>query len=257
MNVVRALALCAAVLGLLLAAGTTPARTAAFEDGEIFYTAGQLRKAYEVWLPLADAGSCRAQFGVSQVIQELGVSYLLYGEVESDDSWAYRTFREGWKRYNLWFTWRLRAAQQGHAEARQWFAEQFWDDVDGQTWYDVIVFEESQDQPEPSPEEIRRRQRKIAAYTTIAWTWTLLAADSGHPEAMLSLSDRTRARGEVAEGIKWYILAAYSDYAPYTLGWEWPPGAYSAERRAMAEAERRAAAWRAAHADLRPWGPCD
>lgn len=243
----------------LLAVGSAPAGAGPLEDGQAAYDSGQLRKAYEAWLPLAEAGNCRAQYWVSKVIEDLGTSYLLYGEVESDDSWAYRTFGETWERNPLWVTWRLRAAQQGHGYSQQWFAELFWDKVRDLGFVDAIVYEPSEEPP-PDPakslEQTRKWQVALAAYETIAWTWTILAADSGHPDAMILLRDRAGERGEVAQALMWDMLAydlAYPLDAIPDVADDTP---YSPALRAMAEAERRAAAWRAAHAYLLPWGAC-
>jgi TPR repeat protein len=90
----------------------------AYEDGLAAYEQGQYQRALDLWLPLALAGHCRAQFGLGRLadrhsLQKPGVS------IELDAVTAAKLIHS-FDAEEYWYT---EAAEQGHVEAMRELAE--------------------------------------------------------------------------------------------------------------------------------------
>jgi TPR repeat protein len=101
---------------LLLAAA--PVR-ADFEEGLKAYKAEDFQSAYEIWLPMAEAGHARAQYGVGHIFQNaIRENYQRNDEEAGIPKIPIFENRSQKERMRLAKMWLMRAAEQGYARAQ-------------------------------------------------------------------------------------------------------------------------------------------
>ncbi len=110
-----------AAIVFFVAVGSTSSFAASYEQGQAFYDAGEYRKAFDSWHPLAESGDMRAQFG-------LGSLYHLGEGVDQEDKIATRWFKAAAEQghvgaqYNLGNAYRHgRGVEQNDVEAARWW----------------------------------------------------------------------------------------------------------------------------------------
>jgi len=226
---------CGACLLAILAAAPQPVLAAAYEDGLAAYEAGEYRRAYEVWLPLAEGGNCRAQFGIGETLFTLRHGPISDTKAPSnkDRAWSKHIFgpyRDALDEPRLY--WYRRAAEQGHAEAQEHIARHY------------MTFWGGDVSPDPSD-----------PYFQEGFRWLHRAAENGDFFAMWQLTDY-HFNSDPLQSYKWSLLLRDQGVSDQLWGWRiehFRKTLSAAQRRA---AEQQAAEWHAAHENVPPWGPC-
>lgn len=86
---------------------------AGFDEGETALRSSDYRKAYEIWLPIAEAGNYAAQFAIADLLQS---AVDPFAELQVDPTWLAAVAGEPADATML--EWLLRAALQGHVGAQ-------------------------------------------------------------------------------------------------------------------------------------------
>jgi len=101
---------------LILAA--VPAR-ADFEDGLKAYKAEDFQSAYDIWLPMAEAGHARAQYGIGRIFENaIRENFERNDEEAGIPSIPVYENRSQKERMRLAKMWLIRAAEQGYTQAQ-------------------------------------------------------------------------------------------------------------------------------------------
>ncbi len=198
-----------AVSGLVAAAGFlawafdgTPAWAAGYQEGFTAYERGDFAQAYQIWLPLAEAGDSDAQFGVGVILDNgQGVS-----ENDAEAAKWYRLAAEHGNpdaQFNLALLYDSgKGVEQNKEEASFWYRKAA---VTGHVGaqYNLALMYENGDGIDRDP--------AIAAF------WYRKAAEQGHAKAQNNLGvlyDKGVGVAEdKAEAAKWYAAAAEQGFA--------------------------------------------
>ncbi len=171
---------------------------------------------------------------------------------QADRAWAERALGDAEDLDNAAFDWLLRAAEQGHANAQFRVAEKY----RSMSTFDTIVLPDGEGAvPDPRDYELPKEvAAELRDYEAKSWEWYERAADSGNDVAMFEMSIHAEDQRDLVQALMWAILSEERGLAP-------AQGHPRYVRRRMKpdevqEAERRVEAWRAAHANDPPWGPC-
>jgi TPR repeat protein len=222
----------------LLAVLPQGASAGPYEDGLALYEAGQYRRAYETWLPLAEAGDCRAQFGVGEALDLAAGMYRGSRPKPSkeDRRWcenlfvSCRTYAQDAAHY-----WRYHAAKQGHAEAQRHMASYY------------------MTRPEPIVPA-----GMVFPFFEEGIRWMHLAAENGDAISMWDLSDHymIEKNSDPVTAYKWVLILREKRELLGMLDWKLEYFARTLTSAQIREAEKQAADWIAAHAKIPSWGPC-